>query len=257
MAHNAVNGRDYTSIAVCAADISLRNAMGILPSVDYNINNLSEAFSAPRAILRNRDILARIWGHRITYVLVRARIPRLPRANYRALVSTLSLARCDESQLIPLELEDCRRVLVRFRLYERLPSHDWLPIIRRLIGMNVDTHVAFSRYSFADADRVDVELADASLIMITRQSSRFAYAKESESDHSAPFRQNASLVSQAFRVENIDGPRPARTRYSRIDSLELGTSLGDTLPVSKMLKIANSGDLPGGNSSVYPCDRRT
>ena len=244
MVGNVRSVSDYESAALSAADILLRNIMGILSTTKYNNEKLSHAANAFHAILWNKSILSKIGGRRIADFLVRARSPRLPKGEFRALVSILSLASCDDSQIFPFALEAWRKVIVRFQLYDRIPFATWLSIVYRLQESNINSPYDFSRYSYAEANRLAVELADAVHILALWQGACIAHTSESAAGTLLPFRQNAAIAAQAFRVANIDDSRPARKRASLIESLELGDSFEDIGPAAKIHKFANSGVLP-------------
>ena len=128
---------NYTKIAVALANILIASAMGILSPLNYRLSDLEESIKAPHAILWNRDILVAIGRGRITRLCSRVRLSRFPREEFRGFVSILSLASCDESQIFPRDLEEWRKILARFHLYDRLPFDGWIPIIRRLIDENI------------------------------------------------------------------------------------------------------------------------
>ena len=161
----ATVNRYYTKTAVPAANILIANTMGILSSMNYRLSDVEESTKAFRAILRNRDILLAIWGDRTTRLCSRVRLSRSPRGAFRSLVSILSLASRDESQIPPYDLEEWRKILVRFHLYDRLPFEGRLPIARRLIDENISSQWAFAKFSFADATLAGARLSDSSLIM--------------------------------------------------------------------------------------------
>ena len=54
--------RNYTNYAVSAARILIKNALGILSSIEYKTSDIIDAKREFHAILRNRSILVAIGG---------------------------------------------------------------------------------------------------------------------------------------------------------------------------------------------------
>ena len=150
------------------------------------------------------------------------------------------MASCDESQISPYELEEWRKILARFHLYDRLPFEGRLPIIRRMGEEDITSPWAFAKFSFAEATLFAARLADSSLIMALWQFFCVAFTSERAEWSIIPFRQSASMVAQKFRVKDIDDSGPAKRRAALIDSLELGTSFESMGQVAKIHRLANS-----------------
>lgn len=143
------------------------------------------------------------------------------------------------SRICSLDLEERRELLARFQLYDRLHFLCWVAIIRRLISSNVDSPLELSRYSYVEANRVALGLADPDRILTMRQAACIACTAESAGRSLIPFRQSGALVAQFRRVKNIDDARPAKRRSALIDSPELGNSFDRAGPVAKIHKVAN------------------
>ena len=111
-----------------------------------------------------------------------------PDVDYRAMLSILSLERCDESPIFPSKLGVWRSILGRFQLYERAEFSDWDTIVRSLIGRGFDRHGILSRYTFGAINELVANLNDSQLALALWGASNIAYTSELQGGDLLPFR---------------------------------------------------------------------
>ena len=92
------------------------------------------------------------------------------------------------------------------------------------MAINIDPPMILPMYSLAYANRFALELADSAHILTFWESSCIAITSELDGGTIIPIRQNSNLVSQYFRVVDIDDSRPSKRGAALIDSTELGIS---------------------------------
>ena len=134
-----------------AAEVFMKNVLGVLSSLDYSVSQISNACLPFLAVEWNRRILTSIGGRRLNNFMARVRISRLPKNIYAKILSATKIRDVDESSIMPPNLEEWRRIIVRFGLNSEIPFQKWIITIHL-----IETRLISSPGELSALSKIDI-----------------------------------------------------------------------------------------------------
>ena len=113
-----------------AAELFVRNILRILSTAQYVLKDLNNACLPFLAIDWNRKTRIAIAGKRLNELMRMLRLSQLDMATYRLILTVIKINDTDHSQISPFDLENWRRIIVRFNLNDEVSFPEWLVLIR-------------------------------------------------------------------------------------------------------------------------------
>ena len=228
-----------------ASEVFTKDALMVLPSLDYTVKAISEACLPLLEIEWNRRIPTSLGGRRLGNFMERVSISRSPNDIYNQILSATQFSDCDESQIIPSKLDEWRGVIVRFGSNAEIQCQDWVAAVHFIGNHLVSTPRELSALSKVDINNIfggDAHLP--SIIQLWQGSSIALQPNRS----SSLFKVNLSVIdgilARTLRRKDIYKSRYAIKRNELKDKLDFPSDFDKAGPSAKikMLSISDSSD---------------
>ena len=236
--------RDRKSATVSAAEVILTNIMGILSTTGYSLIKLERALSALGALDWAPGITQQIGITRVTRFFTRLKQSRVKKSDYRFLIKTLMIATPDKSAIFPFDMEEWRRLIVRFDLFNGTDFPEWLSIIAELTTRLIETPAQLALFSYTDAFTFSLLFEKDECIMRLWQAACIASGASDRANNQIPFETNSSLLAQSIRAPSLAQSGFALTHKRARLALDVPDSFDTAGPAAKIRLLSEGENEP-------------
>ena len=146
----------------------------------------------------------------------------------------------DRSGIFPFDLEEWRRIIVRFDLHSGADFPEWLSIIRELTLRLIDCPAQMAQFSYSDALTFSLLLEKDSAIIRLWQACCVAYGTKDKPLYRIPYETNSNLLAQSIRAPSLEETGVARPHKKARLALDLPEKYDNAGPSARIRMIADS-----------------
>ena len=181
----------------------LTNIAGVLIAVNYS---LPEIEGPPLAALDwAPGITQKIGPTRLIRFFARSGKSRFKRTDYRFWPQTLIVATPGKSDILPFDMAERRRIIVRFGLFAGDDFPEWLTLILYLTDRLVGTPAPLESFPYTDAATCALLFANDLGIMRLWQAACVVHGSGNRAIFRIPGEPNDDWIDQDVRAPSSDG----------------------------------------------------
>ena len=233
--------KNRANATIAAAEVLLTNTMGILSSTKYSLTKLNRALTALGALDWGPSVIQALGNDRITRFFTRLKPSRVSREDYRFLLKTMMITTPGKSAIFPFDLEEWRRLLVRYDLHIGLDFPERLTIIRELSIHLIDNPIQLARFSYSDALTFSLLFERDDCILHLWQAACVANNTSNRPLHRIPYETNSNALAQSIRADSIEETGLAKSHKRANLAISLPEEYDHTGPAGRIRILADSG----------------
>ena len=225
---------------VAAANALILSAMRQLNDVKHKKDTAISAVAPLFALEFPNKVIAELERDRLGRFYNRLKTSRLPKASLRQLIDRIKFDPVRESDCIPFQFEEWRKLIYRFDLTESLQLQDWIPVLNGMAARLIRTPHHLSLLKWSEISGLAATFPAEQPICLLWQAACILVGSDKPTMVGGGSLISPTQLASSFRGRRINQTSVAKERESSVKLLGLAADFEKLGPAAKIRKLAES-----------------